>query len=67
MMQGSGCFLTCEEVAQQLRVSVETVWRWVRIGKLAAVKIGTRNYRIRQSDLAALVGKGKTKRDVPSK
>lgn len=48
-----GVFLTCKEVAQKYRVSEETVWRWIRTKKLHAVRIGTRNYRVRREDLEA--------------
>lgn len=45
--------LTCKEVAQKYKVTEETVWRWIRTQKLPAVKIGSRNYRIRREDLEA--------------
>ncbi len=45
--------LTCKEVAQRLRISEETVWRWIRTKKLTAVKIGSRNYRVRPEDLVS--------------
>lgn len=44
-------FLTCKEVASRYGVSTETVWRWIRSGKLPAVLIGGRNYRVRLEDL----------------
>lgn len=46
--------LTAAEVADQLRVSTMTVYRLIRRGELAAVRVG-RNYRVRQSDLAAFL------------
>ncbi|MEM7534340.1 MAG: helix-turn-helix domain-containing protein [Chloroflexota bacterium] len=43
--------LTVQEVADILRVSRSTVWRWCRDGTLpSAVKVG-RNWRIRQHEL----------------
>lgn len=42
--------LTAAEVAQQLRVSTMTVYRLIRSGELAAVRVG-RNYRVRAGDL----------------
>jgi len=44
--------LTAGEVADQLRVSTMTVYRLIRRGDLAAVRVG-RNYRVRAGDLEA--------------
>jgi excisionase family DNA binding protein len=44
--------LTAAEVADQLRVSTMTIYRLIRRGELAAVRVG-RNYRVRERDLAA--------------
>lgn len=44
--------LTVAEVAETLRVSTMTVYRLVRSGEIAAVRVG-RNYRIRRGDLDA--------------
>ncbi|MDQ3915418.1 MAG: helix-turn-helix domain-containing protein [Actinomycetota bacterium] len=45
-----GGFLTVAEVARQLRVSNMTVYRLVKAGELAAVRVG-RGYRIRGEDV----------------
>lgn len=45
-------YLTCKKVAELYDVREDTVWRWIRQGKLAAVKIGSRNYRVRKEALA---------------
>jgi excisionase family DNA binding protein len=42
--------LTANEVADQLRVSTMTIYRLIRRGELAAVRVG-RNYRVRSGDL----------------
>ncbi len=42
--------LTVAEVADLLRVSTMTVYRLIRGGELAAVRVG-RSYRVRQADL----------------
>ena len=42
--------LTAAEVADELRVSTMTIYRLIRSGELAAVRVG-RNYRVRSSDL----------------
>lgn len=44
--------LTVAEVADLLRVSTMTVYRLIRGGDLAAVRVG-RNYRVRRGDLDA--------------
>jgi len=45
--------LTAQEVAQRYNVTVESVWRWIRTGRLSAVTLSKRNYRIRPADLEA--------------
>ena len=45
-------WLTIPEAARELRVSVATVWRWIRAGRLAATRVGVRSIRVRRSDLA---------------
>jgi excisionase family DNA binding protein len=46
-------FLTPQEVSELLQVSVQTVRRWIKKGKLPAYKVGPRMWRIRQIDLDA--------------
>jgi len=49
-------FFTAEEVAERLRLNKVTVHRWIRNGKLPAVNLGgTSGYRIRGSDVEALL------------
>jgi putative molybdopterin biosynthesis protein len=43
-------FYTIEEVANLLKLSYLTVFRWIQAGKLSAYKVGKR-YRIGISDL----------------
>jgi len=45
--------LTAQEVAEYYSVTIESVWRWIRTGRLPAVSLTKRSYRIRQSDLEA--------------
>jgi excisionase family DNA binding protein len=47
-------FLSVPEVAERLRVSTPTVYRWIDEGALAALRIG-RQYRIRTSVLERLI------------
>ena len=45
--------LTCEQVAERYSVKVITVWEWIRLKKLPAIKIAGRSYRVRAEDLTA--------------
>lgn len=46
----AGRFVTVSEVARQLRVSNMTVYRLVKSGELAAIRVG-RGYRILEDDV----------------
>ncbi|MFQ5859709.1 MAG: helix-turn-helix domain-containing protein [Anaerolineae bacterium] len=46
--------LTADEVAEYLRVSQFTVWRWCKTGLLPAFQIG-REWRIRKTGLTELI------------
>ncbi len=56
-MAESEALLTVPEVAARLRVTPDTVRRWLRHGKLRGVMLGgTRTgYRIREGEIDALV------------
>lgn len=43
-------FLTVAEVASELRVSTMTVYRLIKAGQLAAVRVG-KSYRVREEDV----------------
>ncbi len=43
-------YYSIHEVAEKLRVAYLTVYRWIRVGKLIAIKAG-KQYRIKKSDL----------------
>jgi excisionase family DNA binding protein len=53
--------LTYEEAANQLRVSIRTIRRYVARKKLAAVRLSGNTRRIRQADLDRAVEKFTTK------
>jgi excisionase family DNA binding protein len=59
MAQAQPRFLTVAEVAQIMRVSTMTVYRLIKAGELASVRVG-KSYRIRQDDLDKYVAKGYT-------
>ena len=44
-------YYTCKEVAERYAVKEDTVWEWIRTGKLEAYKIG-RMYRVHKDQLA---------------
>ena len=46
--------LTPQEVADYLKVSVETVWRWCRNDRLPAIKIG-KYWRIPHDELETFI------------
>jgi CTP synthase len=55
-MKAEERFLTLEDVADRLKVSISTVRRWVKSGDLKALKVGNRGqYRIGQEDLEAFL------------
>ena len=45
--------LSVPEVAKRLRISPQTLYRWIEEGNLPALRIG-RQYRVRESALAEL-------------
>ena len=47
--------LTVQEVANYLKVSRTTVWRWCKEGKVAAFKVG-RGWRIHRLEVEKIVG-----------
>ena len=49
---------TCKEIADRYHVKIHTVWAWIREGKLSAVIVANRLYRIRQQDLDAFESNG---------
>jgi excisionase family DNA binding protein len=49
--------LTVREVAEYLKLSRTTVWRWVKEGKLQAFKLG-RSWRVCRSELERITGQG---------
>ena len=52
-------FYTPQEVADLLKLRVETVYEYVRAGKLSAARLGNR-YRINKTDLDSFLEKART-------
>ena len=55
---GESPFLTVAEVAEHLRTSKMSVYRMIHSEALPSTRIG-RLYRVRESDLAAFVGRSR--------
>ena len=53
--------LTIKQVAERLGVCRASVWRYIRKGKLKAIKYTARNFRISEKDLNQFLKKHKTK------
>ena len=58
--------LTVPEIAEYLKVSRTTVWRWCVEGKLPAFKAG-RSWRVHRSEVERIVGRalGQTDNEKP--
>lgn len=53
--------LTPEQVSKKFSVSIFTVYRWIKAGKLKAIKITPRVFRIEEKELSQFIKKHKTK------
>lgn len=49
---------TVQEVADDLKVHVETVKRWIRAGKVKAIHLGHRTVRITEEELNRIKREG---------
>ncbi len=49
----------CEFVAEHYGVALRTVWEWIRLKKLPAIKIG-KEYRVSEEDLKSFEESMKT-------
>ena len=57
--------LTVGEVASVMRVSTMTVYRLIKSGSLAAIRVG-KNYRIRESDVNRYLSDRAVKVELPN-
>ncbi len=55
-------FLTVAEIADLLKLNQQTVRNWIDRGELAAVRLGARRVRVRQSELDRFIAAGETPR-----
>jgi excisionase family DNA binding protein len=56
--------LTPDQAADYLQVNRETIYRYIRDGRLTASRIG-RSYRIRKQSVDALLASTSTRPDIP--
>ncbi len=56
--------MTVEQVAAYLQVHRMTVYRYIRTGRIAAVRVG-RVYRVRRADLEAFLDRHRTRPSAP--
>jgi putative resolvase len=47
--------LTVKQAAQWLQVNEETVWRWIRKGKMKAVRLPSGRLRIEESEIRRMI------------
>ena len=45
--------LTAQDLARELKVTVDTVWRYTRTGRIPCVRLSDRDYRYRLADVLA--------------
>lgn len=48
-------YLTAKQIAEALNVHPVTVRRWIKEGRLKAIRPGSRNYRVAKSDFEAFL------------
>jgi excisionase family DNA binding protein len=48
-------FLTLKDVAERLGVSKVTLWRWIKDGKLSAIKLSQRTVYVRKDELERFI------------
>jgi excisionase family DNA binding protein len=58
--------MTVAEVADTMRVSTMTVYRLIKGGELAALRVG-KNYRIRQSDVQRFLSERSVRSERPDR
>ncbi len=58
--------LTIQEVAQFLKLSRPTIWRWCQEGKLPAFKVG-RGWRVHRSEVEKIIGQSPRTKDETEK
>ncbi len=50
-MELLGKLYTVEETAELLKVDIKTIYNWINLHKLSAIKLGGTTWRIKERDL----------------
>jgi len=50
-------YYTTKEITEMLGLSRDTIWRYIRSGKLKAIKLTKRNFRIEKKELEKFLNK----------
>ena len=58
-LMNTDIFLTPQQVAEKLQVRVDSVYRWIKRGRLKAFRLGNL-YRVKQFDLDRFLNDGYT-------
>jgi len=58
-------WLTLQDIADELKLHIETVREWVRTKRLPAYRVG-RDYRVKRTDLDKFLEQRRTKPDAES-
>jgi excisionase family DNA binding protein len=53
-------YLTVADVAELLKLNQQTVRNWIDAGELAAIRVGARRVRVRESDLEKFIASSTT-------
>jgi excisionase family DNA binding protein len=61
MLEVHETYLTVQEVADVLKVTRKTVYRWIEAGELPVIQVG-REYRITETDLREFVEERRIRR-----
>ncbi len=63
-MAGSRDLITAHELAEKLNLSVETIWRYTREGKIPFVTLGRKQYRYRLDDVISALNGDRVKEET---
>lgn len=56
--------LTAHELAHALKLTVDTVWRYTRTGRIPSVHIGARDYRYRLAEVMEALAQGDATHEI---
>ncbi|MGE5552269.1 MAG: helix-turn-helix transcriptional regulator [Bacteroidota bacterium] len=50
--------ITAHELARELKLTVDTVWRYTRSGRIPSIRLGVRDYRYRLAEVMEALARG---------